>query len=70
MAQFYECEFAVAVIADSKILVFGSIKKRVLVFYDWTHYNLIRQGLQKTFFLSESLKSLLGIIRLTKKMQN
>lgn len=52
LALFYECEFAVVVIEDIEVLLFGkgkSYKKRVYVLYDGTHYNLIRSGSKKIF---------------------
>jgi len=52
LCMFYKAEFAVVVISDVEVLLFGKGKgysKRVYVLYDGTHYNLIRHKDKRVF---------------------
>jgi hypothetical protein len=50
--MYFETEFAVVVINDLEVLVFGQNKnyqRRVYLLYDGTHYNLAVSADSKTF---------------------
>ena len=54
--MYFQTEFAVVVISDLDVLVFGAgqgYQKRVYVLYDGTHYNLAISKESKTFHPSD-----------------